>query len=56
LANALAAFLRRGRAEIEEFLRAQQIEPARRGETLEVEEFIKLARAAREQHWSLMTD
>lgn len=47
LANALAAFLRRGRTEIDEWLRSQDIDPARRGETLSVDEFIRLAGASR---------
>jgi 16S rRNA (adenine1518-N6/adenine1519-N6)-dimethyltransferase len=47
LANALAAFLRRGRTEIDEWLRSQDIDPARRGETLSVDEFIRLAMASR---------
>jgi 16S rRNA (adenine1518-N6/adenine1519-N6)-dimethyltransferase len=45
LARNLAAWLKRGRPEIEAFLRGQQIDPQRRGETLSVQEFIRLARA-----------
>jgi len=36
-----------GRTEIEKVLRSQAIDPQRRGETLSVAEFIRLARAAR---------
>ena len=49
LANALASWLKQRREEIESFLRAQDVDPRRRGETLGIEEFIKLARAARAQ-------
>lgn len=49
LANALASWLEQRREEIENFLRAQNVDPRRRGETLGIEEFIKLARAARAQ-------
>ncbi len=56
LANALAAFSKRGREEVEKFLRAQEIDPTRRGETLGVDEFIKLARAARDQSWPAVAD
>jgi 16S rRNA (adenine1518-N6/adenine1519-N6)-dimethyltransferase len=49
LSNALAAVTKRRRDEVEEFLRAQDIDPTRRGETLTVDEFIKLARAAGSQ-------
>lgn len=51
LGNALAAFSKRPREQVETFLRAQGIDPNRRGETLAVEEFIKLAAAAHEQSW-----
>ena len=47
LGNALAAWLHGGRAEIESLLRSQGIDPQRRGETLGVDEFLRLARAAR---------
>ena len=47
LSNALASLVKRDRNEIDSFLRVQDIDPKRRGETLSVEEFIKLARAAR---------
>jgi 16S rRNA (adenine1518-N6/adenine1519-N6)-dimethyltransferase len=56
LGNGMAAFSKRRREEVEIFLRAQDIDPSRRGETLAVEEFIKLARAAREQSWPLAAD
>jgi 16S rRNA (adenine1518-N6/adenine1519-N6)-dimethyltransferase len=49
LSNALGAWSAGGRAEIENFLRAQGVDSQRRGETLSVEEFIKLARAARSE-------
>jgi 16S rRNA (adenine1518-N6/adenine1519-N6)-dimethyltransferase len=47
LGNAVSACLKGGRSEIENFLRSQAIDPQRRGETLNVDEFIRLARAAR---------
>jgi 16S rRNA (adenine1518-N6/adenine1519-N6)-dimethyltransferase len=47
LGNALAARLRGGRAESESLLRSQGIDPQRRGETLGVDEFLRLARASR---------
>lgn len=49
LGNALSAALRRSRAEIDGLLRAQDIDPVRRGETLTVDEFIKLAGAVRSE-------
>jgi 16S rRNA (adenine1518-N6/adenine1519-N6)-dimethyltransferase len=50
LGNALrAAWSKHDRDAIEGFLRSQDIDPQRRGETLSVYEFIKLARAARSQ-------
>lgn len=49
LGNALSGWLKGGRTEIETFLRAQAIDPQRRGETLSIDEFIRLARAARGQ-------
>jgi 16S rRNA (adenine1518-N6/adenine1519-N6)-dimethyltransferase len=45
LGNALAAFAKRPRAEIEKLLAEQDIDPQRRGETLSVAEYCKLARA-----------
>lgn len=47
LANALAAWWKQGREEIEALLRAQGIDPKRRGETLSVNDFIALAREAK---------
>jgi 16S rRNA (adenine1518-N6/adenine1519-N6)-dimethyltransferase len=47
LGNALRLWLKADRGEIEKFLRSQDVDPRRRGETLGVDEFIKLARAAR---------
>ena len=49
LGNALSGWLKGARGKSEEFLRSQGIDPQRRGETLSVDEFIKLARAARNQ-------
>jgi 16S rRNA (adenine1518-N6/adenine1519-N6)-dimethyltransferase len=49
LGNALSAWLKGDRGAIEGFLRARGIDPRRRGETLSVDEFIKLARAARNE-------
>jgi len=50
LSNALASLIKRDRSEIDSFLQAQDIDPKRRGETLSVDEFIKLARGARANH------
>jgi 16S rRNA (adenine1518-N6/adenine1519-N6)-dimethyltransferase len=50
LSNALTPWLRRERAEIDSFLQSQDIDPKRRGETLSVAEFIKLARRASANH------
>jgi 16S rRNA (adenine1518-N6/adenine1519-N6)-dimethyltransferase len=47
LGNALSTWLKQGRNEIESFLRAEGIDPRRRGETLSVEEFLRLASALR---------
>jgi 16S rRNA (adenine1518-N6/adenine1519-N6)-dimethyltransferase len=49
LGNALSAWLRADRGEIERFLGSHGIDPKRRGETLSVDEFIKLAHAAHER-------
>ncbi len=49
LGNALAAFSKHTRDTVEDFLRAQEIDPRRRGETLSVDEFIRLAHAAHGQ-------
>ena len=48
LGNALGAWLKQGRGEIEAWLRREGINPRRRGETLSVDEFIRLARSAKE--------
>ncbi|MGH7872046.1 MAG: 16S rRNA (adenine(1518)-N(6)/adenine(1519)-N(6))-dimethyltransferase RsmA [Candidatus Binatia bacterium] len=53
LSNALASAARRSRGDIEKFLESQNIDPQRRGETLSVEEYVGLARAAHRQ--SLLT-
>lgn len=45
LSNALTGWLQRDRNEIENVLRLEGIDPVRRGETLGVEEFLRLARA-----------
>ena len=47
LGNALQAYFGQPRREIESWLRSEKIEPARRGETLSVDEFIALAVAPR---------
>lgn len=47
LGNALSTWLKQSRNDIESFLRAEGIEPRRRGETLSVEEFLRLAHASR---------
>ena len=43
LSNNLTAWLKCGRADIDEFLRSCEIDPKRRGETLSVAEFVELA-------------
>ena len=53
LGNQLSNWLKAEPDEIQDFLRSQNVDPQRRGETLGVDEFIKLARAARSQ--SLLT-
>ena len=45
LSNNLTSWLKRGRKDIDDFLRSCDIDPKRRGETLSVGEFIKLAQA-----------
>ncbi len=47
LANALGSLFGGERREVEAFLRKQQVDPRRRGETLKVDEFIRLAQAAK---------
>lgn len=48
MSNAVVSWLQRGRDEVNGFLLAQDIDPKRRGETLSIDEFIKLARAVRQ--------
>jgi len=50
LGNALAGLFGKARTETEAFLRSEDIDPQRRGETLSVAEFIKLARRACANH------
>jgi 16S rRNA (adenine1518-N6/adenine1519-N6)-dimethyltransferase len=45
LGNALAIWLKRNRADVDKFLEAQAIDPKRRGETLSVDDFIRLTGA-----------
>lgn len=45
LGNALRGWLKKGREQVEAFLEHEGINPRRRGETLSVEEFIRLAHA-----------
>jgi len=47
LGNALAAYFGQSRGQIESWLRSESIDPARRGETLTVDEFITLSGASR---------
>jgi 16S rRNA (adenine1518-N6/adenine1519-N6)-dimethyltransferase len=49
LGNALSGWFAGGRGCTESFLRGQDVDPQRRGETLSVEEFIRVAQAARGQ-------
>jgi len=44
LSNNLTSWLKHGRPDIDRFLRSCDIDPQRRGETLSVDEFVKLAR------------
>jgi 16S rRNA (adenine1518-N6/adenine1519-N6)-dimethyltransferase len=53
LANNLALWLKRDREEIKAFLRAEQIDPGRRGETLSVDEFVRLAGALKRNELSI---
>jgi 16S rRNA (adenine1518-N6/adenine1519-N6)-dimethyltransferase len=48
LENNLGAWLKIERSAVDRLLRSQQIDPRRRGETLTVDEFIRLARALKE--------
>jgi 16S rRNA (adenine1518-N6/adenine1519-N6)-dimethyltransferase len=45
LGNTMTAWSRRGRDEVEGFLRSHDIDPKRRGETLTIDEFITLTKA-----------
>jgi 16S rRNA (adenine1518-N6/adenine1519-N6)-dimethyltransferase len=45
LANVISTWLKSSRDEVEEFLRSQDIDPQRRGETLSVESFVDLTHA-----------
>jgi 16S rRNA (adenine1518-N6/adenine1519-N6)-dimethyltransferase len=49
LANALAGSVSNGRPGVEELLRGEGIDPRQRGETLSPQDFISLARAARQR-------
>jgi len=49
LSNAVVAWLQLGRDAVDGFLAAHDVDPKRRGETLSVDEFIKLAQAARQR-------
>ena len=48
LSNALRGLLNKERGEVEAYLRREGIDPQRRGETLSVDEFIRLARALKQ--------
>ena len=50
LGNVIGKWLKSGREEVEEFLRAQHIDPQRRGETLSIESFIDLTHALASSH------
>jgi 16S rRNA (adenine1518-N6/adenine1519-N6)-dimethyltransferase len=51
LRNVLTTWLKKGRSDIEDFLRSQKIDAQRRGETLSVEEFLRLSRALKANGW-----
>jgi len=53
LSNNLTSWLKRARKDIDDFLRSCDIDPKRRGETLGVDEFVKLAGKLR--HSSILT-
>ena len=55
LLNNLSAWLKLPRDEVERMLRGESIDPRRRGETLSVEEFIRLARAIQRSRPSAIT-
>jgi 16S rRNA (adenine1518-N6/adenine1519-N6)-dimethyltransferase len=48
LQNNLTGWLKIGREDVDRLLRSQAIDPKRRGETLSIDEFIRLARAVKE--------
>jgi 16S rRNA (adenine1518-N6/adenine1519-N6)-dimethyltransferase len=50
LANVMGKWLKSGRDEVEEFLRSQNIDPQRRGETLSIDNFINLTHALAASH------
>jgi 16S rRNA (adenine1518-N6/adenine1519-N6)-dimethyltransferase len=50
LGNVIGKWLKAGRDEIEGFLRSQNIDPQRRGETLSIENFIDLTHALASSH------
>jgi 16S rRNA (adenine1518-N6/adenine1519-N6)-dimethyltransferase len=52
LGNALATWLKRKRIDVEEFLQSQAIDPKRRGETLSVDDFIRLTGALKSSGWT----
>jgi 16S rRNA (adenine1518-N6/adenine1519-N6)-dimethyltransferase len=45
LSNVLTGWLKRNREEIEKFLQNESIDPRRRGETLSIDEFVRLTGA-----------
>jgi len=55
LLNNLSAWLKLPREEIERMLRGESIDPMRRGETLSIEEFIRLARSIQRSRRSAVT-
>ena len=52
LSNVLTAWLKKDRNDIEDFLRSQKIDAQRRGETLSIEEFLRLSRALKPNGWA----
>jgi 16S rRNA (adenine1518-N6/adenine1519-N6)-dimethyltransferase len=50
LGNVMGKWLKSGRDEVEEFLRSQNIDPQRRGETLSIDNFINLTHALAASH------
>jgi 16S rRNA (adenine1518-N6/adenine1519-N6)-dimethyltransferase len=49
LANALGAWLKKDRTQVEALLRREDVDPRRRGETLSVDEFIRLTHALKSE-------